>query len=222
MSKQTKNKVPTIRFKDFTEEWEEKTFGENFTNLPNNTLSLAELNYDSGLAKNIHYGDVLIKFGVLLDIEKDDVPFVSNNELGNKLKAAKLQNGDIIIADAAEDTTVGKCTEVMNIGEEVVLSGLHTIAVRPTASFAPAYLGYFMNSPSYHDQLLRLMQGTKVLSISKSAIKDTAIRSPNKETEQQQIGIYFQETDQMIGLHQRKHEKLVTLKKAMLSRVICP
>ena len=102
MSKQTKNKVPTIRFKDFTEEWEEKTFGENFTNLPNNTLSRAELNYDSGLAKNIHYGDVLIKFGVLLDIEKDDVPFVSNNELGNKLKAAKLQNGDIIIADAAE------------------------------------------------------------------------------------------------------------------------
>ena len=60
-----KNNIPQIRFKNFDENWEVKEFKEIFSNLPNNTLSRAELNYQTGLFKNVHYGDVLIKFGEL-------------------------------------------------------------------------------------------------------------------------------------------------------------
>ncbi|WP_279048952.1 hypothetical protein [Cedecea davisae] len=60
-------KVPEVRFEEFSGEWEEKPFGACFVNIPNNTLSRADLNYKTGLAKNIHYGDVLIKFGEVLD-----------------------------------------------------------------------------------------------------------------------------------------------------------
>ncbi|HAH24361.1 MAG TPA: hypothetical protein DCL77_11510 [Prolixibacteraceae bacterium] len=214
-----KNNKPEIRFKGFTEEWDEKKYSEIFTKIPNNTLSRAELNYDSGLSKNIHYGDVLIKFGELLDVEKEEIPYITNDSLANKFKSSKLQNGDVIIADAAEDETVGKCTEMVNIGESTIFSGLHTIPSRPILAFASGYLGYFMNSPAYHTQLLRLMQGTKVLSISKSVLQDTAIIYPIDCFEQSKIGTYYSHLDHIITLHQQKYNKLVTVKKAMLEKM---
>src|SRR5690554_3067482 len=105
-----KKKVPEVRFKGFSGEWEEKRFGETFTPIPNNSLSRADLNDNSGLVKNIHYGDILIKYGELLDIGKEKVPFVTDDTISKKYFPFKLQNGDVIIADAAEDETVGKCT----------------------------------------------------------------------------------------------------------------
>jgi type I restriction enzyme S subunit len=114
---------------------------------------------------------------------------------------------------------VGKCTELGNVGEEIVVSGLHTVPSRPMFSFASGYLGYFMNSPAYHTQLIRLMQGTKVLSISKAVLQDTAIIYPIDRKEQSKIGIYFSELDQLFTLHQHKYDKLVTIKKAMLEKM---
>ena len=214
-----KNNIPQIRFKNFDENWEVKEFKEIFSNLPNNTLSRAELNYQTGLFKNVHYGDVLIKFGELLDVKNDRIPFISNDTLGNKFKLSKLQNGDIIMADTAEDESVGKCTELINVENENIVSGLHTIPVRPIQHFASKYLGYYLNSSSYHDQLLQLMQGIKVLSISKSALKNTILAYPPRKLEQSQIGTYFQNLDKLITLQQQKHDKLVTLKKAMLDKM---
>lgn len=214
-----KNNIPQIRFNNFDENWEVKEFKEIFSNLPNNTLSRAELNYQTGLFKNVHYGDVLIKFGELLDVKNDRIPFISNDAMGNKFKLSKLQNGDIIIADTAEDESVGRCTELINAENENVVSGLHTIPVRPIQHFASKYLGYYLNSSSYHDQLLQLMQGIKVLSISKSALKSTVLVYPQEKLEQSKIGTYFQNLDKLITLQQQKHDKLVTLKKAMLDKM---
>lgn len=212
-------KVPEVRFEKFSGEWEKKPFGACFVNVPNNTLSRADLNCKTGLAKNIHYGDILIKFGEVLDASNEPLPFITNNDVANKLKHAALRDGDIIIADAAEDSIVGKCAELFNIDEQLILSGLHTIAVRPTLSFASKYLGYYLNSSSYHDQLLSLMQGTKVLSISKTALQNTNVTFPRSSEEQAQIGNYFQKLDTLINQHQQKHDKLSSIKKAMLERM---
>jgi type I restriction enzyme S subunit len=214
-----KKKVPEIRFKGFDGEWVENIFNDVFSLLPNNTLSRAELNYDCGIAKNIHYGDVLIKFNTLVDLKNDRVPYITNNAFVNKFKLSELQNGDIVIADTAEDETVGKCVEIVNLSNEIVFSGLHTIPSRPIIPFASGYLGYFMNSDALHSQLLRLMQGTKVSSISKTALKNTLIYYPGDCVEQSQISKYFQKLDSLITQHQRKYEKLVTVKKAMLEKM---
>ncbi|HEI9817586.1 TPA: restriction endonuclease subunit S [Serratia marcescens] len=211
--------IPEIRFKGFIEEWEKKPFGACFVNVPNNTLSRADLNYKNGFAKNIHYGDILVKFGEVLDARNEVLPFITNDGVANKLKNAALRDGDIVIADAAEDSTVGKCTELFNIGEQIVLSGLHTIAVRPIFSFASKYIGYHLNSSSYHDQLLSLMQGTKVLSISKTAIQNTDITFPKSVKEQAAIGNYFQKLDAMINQHQQQITKLNNIKQACLSKM---
>lgn len=211
--------VPEIRFEGFSGEWAQRPFGDCFDNIPNNTLSRADLNYEHGIAKNVHYGDVLIKFGEILDASDTSIPFVTDENVVSKQKHAALKNGDIVIADAAEDSTVGKCTELFNIDEQVILSGLHTIAVRPNLPFASKYLGYYLNSSSYHDQLLPLMQGTKVLSISKTALKNTSVNFPSANGEQIQIGNYFQKLDSLINQHQQKHNKLSKIKKAMLEKM---
>lgn len=172
--------------------------------LQNNTLSRAELSNEQGNAKNIHYGDILVKFGEVLSIADERLPMIADDNIVVKYRSSFLQNGDVIVADTAEDETVGKCTEIAGLQEETVISGLHTIPYRPLFKFASGYLGYYMNSNAYHNQLLPLMQGIKVTSISKSAMQSTDIVYPKSVEEQKKIGEYFSSLDTLITLHQRK------------------
>ena len=210
---------PKIRFKGFTKDWEQRKLGEILISLQNNTLSRADLSNKIGFAKNVHYGDVLIKFGEVLDVSREQLPMITDEKILDKYKASFLQNGDVIIADTAEDTTVGKCSEIAGLSDEVVLSGLHTIPYRPVEKFATGYLGYYLNSVAYHNQLIPLMQGIKVTSISKSAMQDTDIVYPKSKEEQAMIGSYFQSIDHLITLHQRKCEQTKNLKKYMLQKM---
>ena len=113
---------PEIRFKGFTDPWEQRKFGEVFMSLQNNTLSRAELNDEFGAAQNIHYGDVLIKYDEILDVSKEPLSYIEKQSIADKFKTSYLQNGDVIIADTAEDETVGKCT--IAIGNPPLLSQL--------------------------------------------------------------------------------------------------
>ena len=211
--------VPEIRFKGFTEAWEQRKLGEVLISLQNNTLSRADLSSEEGIAKNIHYGDILVKFGEVIDVKTESLPMIGDETVIAKYKSSFLQNGDVIVADTAEDETVGKCTEIAGLSDEIVISGLHTIPYRPLQKYAPGYLGYYMNSPSYHNQLLPLMQGIKVTSISKTALQNTDILYPKSATEQAAIGRYFRNLDNLITLHQREYEKLHNIKKSMLEKM---
>ena len=213
------NKTPKLRFSGYTDDWEQRKLGDILISLQNNTLSRADLSNEAGVAKNVHYGDVLIKFGEVLDVSKEKLPMISDESVLAKYKSSFLQNGDVIVADTAEDSTVGKCSEIAGLNGEVVLSGLHTIPYRPIEKFASGYLGYYLNSSAYHNQLMPLMQGIKVTSISKSAMQDTDIVYPKSVEEQGKIGDYFQSLDHLITLHQCKLEKLQNMKKSCLQKM---
>ena len=202
-----------------TDTWEQRKLGEILIGLQNNTLSRADLSNETGVAKNVHYGDVLIKFGEVLDVSKEKLPMISDESILSKYKSSFLQNGDVIVADTAEDSTVGKCSEIAGLNDEIVLSGLHTIPYRPIEKFASGYLGYYLNSSAYHNQLIPLMQGIKVTAISKSAMQDTDIVYPKSMEEQGKIGDYFQLLDNLITLHQRKCDETKKLKKFMLQKM---
>ena len=158
-------------------------FSDLFAYLSNNTLSRAELS-NSGKVRNIHYGDVLIKYGEVIDIEHTEIPYVA--DVSRLRKPDYLSTGDVVIADTAEDDTVGKAVEIINNSSVAVVSGLHTIPCRPKKRFVPSYLGYYVNSAPFHTQLHPYMQGIKVTSISKGNIGKTYISSPDLE-EQQKI-----------------------------------
>ena len=161
----------------------------------------------------------MVKFGEVLDITEEQLPMIADNSVITKYKNSFLKNGDVIVADTAEDETVGKCTEIAGLRDEIVISGLHTIPYRPLFQFSSGYLGYYMNSSAYHNQLLPLMQGIKVTSVSKSAMQNTDIVYPKSNDEQAAIGAYFKHLDHLITLHQRKYERLQVLKKAMLEKM---
>ena len=186
--------------------------------IPNNTLSRSELNYESGSVRNIHYGDILIKYGSVVDVQNDEIPFATGKS-SDDFKGALLQDGDIIIADTAEDETTGKACEIGNSQGLDVVSGLHTMVCRPRNKMALGYLGYYLNSDAYHHQLLPLMQGIKVLSLSRTNVQKTMVCYPKSKAEQQLIADCFRNLDNLITLHQRKYDKLTNVKKSMLEKM---
>ena len=205
--------------KESGERWMTVPFSEAFELLQNNTFSRDEMSSESGIAYNIHYGDVLIKYGVVVDLSKSNVPYIrSDVSLSKFAQSSYLRNGDIVIADTAEDYTVGKAVEIVGVADTKALSGLHTIPCRPKISFAPMYLGYFINSKRFRTQILPLVQGTKVSSISKSEIQKTSIAFPSFEV-QSQIASMLYALDHRIDICQACVQGLVRTKEALLQQL---
>ena len=196
-------------------EWNSKSFSDNFSSLNNNTFSRNMLS-ESGSVCNIHYGDIFVKYGEICDVQKENIPKVNDHIDTGKYDL--LQDGDIILADTAEDETVGKATEILNVDTATVISGLHTMACRPNYKFAPMYLGYYINSPTYHNQLLPFMQGIKVTSIGRKNISETSISFPCLE-EQQKIADFLSAYDEAISYAKQELDKWKELKKGLLQQM---
>ncbi|HFR3797094.1 TPA: restriction endonuclease subunit S [Streptococcus suis] len=212
------NDFPELRFPEFTDAWKQRKLGEvaDFS-VKTNSLSRDKLSSYFYEVQNIHYGDILTKYDVILNVSNEELPSIIESKVSN-FEDALLVEGDIVFADAAEDSTVGKAIEVRNLKGKNVVSGLHTIVARPKFSYAPYYLGYLINSTAYHNQILPLMQGTKVSSISKANLKLTTVAFPTLP-EQEAIGSFFSDLDQLITLHQRQLDHLKLLKKALLQQM---
>ncbi|HFI0156312.1 TPA: restriction endonuclease subunit S [Streptococcus suis] len=212
------NDFPELRFPEFTDAWKQRKLGEvaDFS-IKTNSLSRDKLSSYFYEVQNIHYGDILTKYDAILDVCNKELPSIIGSTISDFADALLIE-GDIVFADAAEDSTVGKAVEVRNFKGKNVVSGLHTIVARPKVSYAPYYLGYLINSTAYHNQILPLMQGTKVSSISKANLKSTIVVFPTLP-EQEAIGSFFSDLDQLITLHQRQLDYLKLLKKALLQQM---
>lgn len=213
-------KEPKLRFKadDGAKfpDWEKNNFSDVFDSINNSTFSRDCLNYVDGNVKYIHYGDILTIFDSTVNAEASNVPYVNKDIDCQKYQL--LADGDIIVADTAEDDTVGKSVEITNTSNVKMISGLHTIACRPKLKFASGYLGYYMNSNPYHNQLRPYMQGIKVTSISKANIALTNISIPSL-LEQQKIASLFIELDTLIQSAEKELEGYRELKQGMLQKM---
>jgi len=210
--------VPKLRFKGYNDEWIEKTFDEIFQIIGNNTLSRDCLNYECMGTKNIHYGDILVKYNTCIDEDYCEMPIINSEISLDKIpKENYLKQGDIVIADTAEDYTVGKTCEVINIHSKI-LSGLHTIPSRPKFHFAKGFLGYYFNSNKYHDRLIPIITGIKVSSINKREIKKTIVKFPTLP-EQEKIASFLKLVDKKIEKQKELVELLKKYKRGLLSAI---
>lgn len=197
-------------------EWDVLPFEEIFRTLSNNTLPRDQLNYDSGSIKDIHYGDILILFPEVLDCSRDDIPYVNNDA---SISGKPLRDGDIIISDTAEDETVGKAVEVSNQANTNIVAGLHTIPCRVKyGKFASGWLGYFINSHYYHDQLIPYIHGTKVSSITRESLADTYIVVPPYE-EQEKIVAALADISRLISESEKLIAKYQSIKQSCLQHM---
>ena len=210
--------VPKLRFKEFCGEWEEKKFDEVFSFLQNNTFSRDCLTNEKQDVQNIHYGDILVKYNDILEID-DKIPYIKKeNSLEKFNSESYLKTGDIVIADTAEDFTVGKTIEIYNPEQKKVLSGLHTFSCRTNFDFALGYLGQYLNTEKYHSQLIPLITGIKVSSISKNSIKGTKISFPIIK-EQQKIADFLSNIDKKISITEEKLDLFKDYKKGIMQKI---
>lgn len=218
--------VPKLRFPEFVEEWVECKVGELFSFITTNSLSRDNLNYNRGEVKNIHYGDIHTKFSTAFDIKKEIVPFINDDvSLERYSEEHYCQEGDLIFADASEDLKdIGKCIEIVNVNDEKVLSGLHTIHSRPESNeFYVGFLGYLFLSNKVRLQIQRESQGAKVLGISATRLSDVIINYPqfasDVNNEQQKIASFLATVDGKIRLLKQKKELLEKYKKGVMQQI---
>lgn len=206
--------VPNLRFPEFCGEWETIKVSELLDFYSTNSLSWEQLDYSNGKIKNLHYG--LIHKGVptMVDVACDSLPYIKEESM---LKSFTLfKEGDVAFADASEDTNdVAKAIEVVNCDNQQIVSGLHTIHGRDNSNRTViGYKGYAFASDSFHKQIRRIAQGTKVFSISVRNFDEAYIGIPSKE-EQTQIAKLLITIDKRIATQNKIIEDLKKLKSAI-------
>ncbi len=206
------------RLPGFGQDWQKHTFGDIFDCIPNNAFTRAQMSV-SGKVKNIHYGDILTRYGAYIDAESKAIPYIAKEiNLSRFADKCYLRSGDIVIADTAEDETVGKALEVVNV-DCPILAGQHTLLCRPKMRFAPKFLGYYLNAACFHNQLLPYIVGTKVSSISKASIAQTVLTVPEYE-EQSAIAEILSNMDSEIEQLEQKLAKAQQLKQGMMQQLL--
>lgn len=203
------------RLAGFHKEWVPIPFEEYFTLIKNNTYSREQLS-EYGSVGNIHYGDILVKFGNIVS-DKDEVPRLKDGVVYSEKWL--LQEKDVLIADTAEDETVGKAIQIGTMSYPVV-GGLHTIVCRPNVQTATGFLGFYINSKSFHDQLLPHITGIKVSSVSKKSIKTTELLIPSDVEEQEAITDVLVSMDDEIKNLEGERNKMIQIREGAMDDLL--
>jgi len=213
--------VPKLRFREFEGEWVEKRYGDIYSFYSTNSLSRDKLNYEDGEVKNIHYGDIHTKFSTIFDIEKESVPFINRAVNLAKIKdTSYCKEGDLVIADASEDyADIGKTVELKKLDNQKLLAGLHTFLARPNSNkITLGFMGYLLQSWKIRKQVMTIAQGTKVLSLSTSRLKQVKLNLPQKQ-EQKKIATYLTSIDKKIEQLNQKRTLLESYKKGVMQKI---
>lgn len=220
-----KKMIKCLRFKDEKGNdypgWKEKKLGAVFTFRPTNSFSRDDLNYEGGSVKNIHYGDIHTRFKTHFDVLNETVPFVNEEISLKKLSVDSFcKEGDLIIADASEDyADIGKCIEIVNLNNEKVICGLHTLHARPNLDMVVVgFSGHLMKSENIRLQIKTLAQGTKVLSITTSRLANIAIHLPTLK-EQTKIANFLSAIDKKIENLEKELDELKAYKKGVMQAI---
>ena len=210
--------VPNLRFPEFSGEWKKMKVSELLDFYSTNSLSWEQLDYNNGKIKNLHYG--LIHKGVptMVDVACDYLPYIKEESMPKSFTLFK--EGDVAFADASEDTNdVAKAIEVVNCDNQQIVSGLHTIHGRDNSNQTIiGYKGYAFASDSFHKQIRRIAQGTKVFSISTRNFDEVYIGIPSKE-EQTKIAKLLIAIDKRIATQTKIIDKLQSLIKGIAQNV---
>ena len=183
-----------------------------------NSLSWDKLEYGTTNIQNLHYGLIHVGLPTMVDIDKDNLPNIIDGNVPKNYELCK--EGDVVFADASEDTNeVAKAVEYYNLNGKKVVCGLHTIHGRDNKNkTVVGYKGYAFSSMSFHHQIRRIAQGTKIYSINSKNFSECYVGIPSKE-EQQKIADLLRLIDERIATQNKIIEDLKMLKSAIIENV---
>ena len=209
-----KRNVPNLRFKEFEGEWEECRVSDLLDFYSTNSLSWDKLEYKSNNIMNLHYGLIHVGLPTMVDLSKDKLPTIIDDYVPRNYELCK--EGDIVFADASEDTNeVAKAIEFYSLNGKNVVCGLHTIHGRDNNKTVVGFKGYAFASTSFHHQIRRIAQGTKVFSISTKNFSECYIGIPTKD-EQRKIADFLRLIDERIATQNKIIEELKQLKNGII------
>ena len=212
-----KRNVPNLRFKEFSGEWEECRVSDLLDFYSTNSLSWDKLEYKSNNIMNLHYGLIHVGLPTMVDLSKDKLPTIIDNYVPRNYQLCK--EGDIVFADASEDTNeVAKAIEFYSLNGKNVVCGLHTIHGRDNNKTVVGFKGYAFASTSFHHQIRRIAQGTKVFSISTKNFSECYIGIPTKD-EQRKIADFLRLLDERIATQNKIFEELKQLKNGISDKL---
>ena len=203
-----KSKKPRLRFKGFTEAWEQRELGKigsTYTGLSGKSKA----DFGHGKGKFITYMNVftnpIANLGTVEPIEIDD-------------KQNTVLVGDVFFTTSSETPEEVGMSCVLTENSPNTYLNSFCFGYRPIVKFDNYYLAYMLRSASFREKITFLAQGISRYNISKNKAMEIEIPIPDVN-EQQKIGAYFRNIDNLITLHQRKYDKYVAIKKALLEKM---
>lgn len=202
---------PRIRFKGFTEDWEQRKLGEiaDITKLAGFEFTKYIVYSDKG--NIIALRGLNIKDG---DLNLEDVKYIDSSDF-TKLKRSKLFRNDILF------TYVGTIGEVARIQEaDKYYLAPNVSRIRIKNRLLSEFLMYYMDRDLFYQKIIfPLIATSSQPALSMANIREFNITYPSDTNEQQKIALVFNRISHLITLHQCKLEKLKLTKKALLQKL---
>ena len=209
---QDNEKKPALRFKGFTDPWEQRKLSEL-------TSMHARIGWQNlRTSEFLDSGDYMLITGTDFDdgtVNYSTCHFVER-ERYEQDKNIQIRNGSILIT---KDGTLGKVAYVQGLSMPATLNaGVFNVEIRNTSIVDERYLFQYLKAPFLMDYVDKKATGGTIKHLNQNILVDFPVVMP-KKTEQVSIGNFFQRIDTLITLHQRKYEKLVNIKKSMLDKM---
>ena len=203
------NQVPVIRFKGFTDPWEQRKFSEIVSVRRGLTYSPSNVTNEGKGVRVLRSSNI---DGDRFVLSKDDV-FVE----AACANIAEVSNGDILITAAnGSSHLVGKRAIIDNLTGKTVHGGFMLVASTSEPQFVNALMG-----ASWYRQFLHLhvAGGNGAIgNLNRDDLANEIVSIPSKP-ERMAVGSFFRDLDDLIILHQRKYDQFVVLKKALLEKM---
>ena len=200
---------PTIRFRGFDYEWEQRKFGE-ITELK----SASRVHKDEWTSNGVPFyrsSDVM----AAINGTENEKAFISE-ELYEKLSkvSGKLEEGDILVTGGG---SVGN-PYIVPDNKPLYTKDADLLWIKNKGKFHPYFLYEFFFSPTFRNYLESISHVGTIAHYTITQLSDTPICLPSFD-EQKEVGEYFQSLDNLITLHQRKCDETKKLKKYMLQKM---
>ena len=207
MAKQNK---PAIRFKGFTDAWEQRKLGEVVERITRKNENL-----ESTLPLTIS-----AQYGLINQNEFFDKRIASKDVSGYFL----VRNGEFAYNKSTSSDAPWGAIKRLDRYESGVLSTLYIVfKISDERKTSSDYIVTYYNTDLWHKGIQAIAaEGARnhgLLNVAPADFFETNLTMPKDYAEQQQIGSFFQQLDHLITLHQRKYDKLQVLKKAMLEKM---
>ena len=201
-----KTNAPEIRFEGFTDPWEQRKLGELCTISKGHGYSKADI---------MDVGTPLILYGRLYTQYESRIEEVDTFAV--EQEGSLLSKGNEVIVPASGETAedIAVASSVRRSG---IIFGSDLNVVTPVSKLDPDYTALSITYSKAHDDLAKRAQGKSVVHVHGNDIAEVEISYPS-ESEQRCISSIVLDLDSLITLHQRKYDKLCTVKKSMLDKM---